>query len=47
MKKQKSKQFIELCKKYRVHADLIPEILTYEEAGKVYAANKFPKQIAH
>lgn len=35
MKKQKSKKFIELCKKYGVDPDVIPEILTYEEACKV------------
>lgn len=35
MKKQKSKKFIELCQKYGVDPDVIPEILTYEEACKV------------
>ena len=35
MKKQKSKQFIELCQKYGVDPNVIPEILTYEEACKL------------
>lgn len=35
MKKQKSKQFIKLCQKYGVDPNVIPEILTYEEACKV------------
>lgn len=35
MKKKKSDKFIEICKKYGVDPDVIPEILTYEEACKI------------
>lgn len=35
MKKEKSQKFIDLCKKYGVDPDIIPEILTYEEACKI------------
>lgn len=35
MKNKKSERFIELCKKYGVDANDIPEILTYEEALKI------------
>lgn len=35
MSKKKSKEFIELCQKYGVDPNVIPEILSYEEACKV------------
>ncbi len=35
MKKKKSKEFIELCQKYGVDANVIPEILTYEASCKI------------
>lgn len=41
MKKEKSKKFIALCKRYGVNPDLVPEILTYEEACKL--TNRDPK----
>lgn len=35
MSKKKSKEFIELCQKYGVDPNVIPEIRSYEEACKV------------